>query len=181
MAVIPVGYRIDDSLSDDRAKNFERNGGLSAGCPCTHVAVDLVQHELHRLIYHFEQPSLIRLLGRDGLSFFRPMEIKAMDLCIVEKPVRILSEQKHGGVCGPAIPQQIEIFQNRFRGARPLEFQPTCGLGGFNKSLHLSIVDILERCPVTQAAIKRRGSDLPTVCQALDDTGVDLADQAVRI
>ena len=43
------------------------------------------------------------------------------------------------------------------------------------------IVDILERCPVTQAAIKRRGSDLPTVCQALDDTGVDLADQAVRI
>jgi hypothetical protein len=103
VAAIPVRNRIDDGLSDDRAGNLELNRGLRAGCARTHAAVDLAQDELHRLIDHFEHPPFVRLLGCDGFAFFRSMKMKAMDLRIVEEPARILTEQKHGGVRGPAI------------------------------------------------------------------------------
>ena len=68
-------------------------GDLGACRARTHATIDLAQDELHRLIDQFKQPSLIRLLGCDGLALFRTMEMKAMDLCIVKKPVRILLER----------------------------------------------------------------------------------------
>jgi hypothetical protein len=83
-AVIPVGNRIDDGLGDDRTWDFELNRGLSACRSRTHAAVHLTQNKLHRLIDHFKQPSLIRLLRCDGFALFSESGVKSsFDSCSV--------------------------------------------------------------------------------------------------
>ena len=80
IAVIPVSNCINDGFSNDWPGNLELNGCLRACCAGTHAAIDFTQNELHRLIDHFEQSSLIRLLGCNGLALFRSMEMEAVDL-----------------------------------------------------------------------------------------------------
>jgi len=48
-----------------------------------------------------------------------------MNLGIIEKATRILSEQKHRSVSRLVIPKQIEALQHSFRSAGTLESQPT--------------------------------------------------------
>lgn len=177
MTVVSVDNRINDGLHNNRAGNLERDRGLRARHTRTHATVDFAKDELHCLIDHFDKSSFIRLLGGNGLAFFRSMETEAMDLCIVEEPARILSEQKYGCVSGITVSQQIEILQNRLWGAISFEFQPTRGFGRFNKSRYLCFIDIPDRCPVTHTTIKWRRSEHTTILKAFDETGVDLTDQ----
>ena len=114
MPVVSMGHRIDNGLGDHRPGDLELYRCLHVRCPCAHTAVNLAEDKFHGLIDHFKQPSGIGLLGGDGFAFFRSMKMETMHLDVIEKPLRILPEKEHGGVCGPTIPQQIEIMKNRF-------------------------------------------------------------------
>jgi len=156
VAVIPVGNCIDNGFGNDGARDFELNRGLCACRAGAHASVDLTQNKFHRLIDYFKQPSLIGLLGCDGFALFRAIKMETMDLGVVEKPMRVLSEQKHGCICGLAVSQKIEVLKNRFGVLGPFEFHPACGLGRFHEYLYLPNVYIAEYCSVTNAAVKRR-------------------------
>ena len=124
VAVVSVSDGIDNRLSNGRAGNLELDRGLCALCSCANTTVEFSEDKLNGLVNHLEQSSIIRLLGGDGLLFLCSMEMKTMNLSVVEKSTWVLSEKQHRGIGGFAIPKQVEVLQHRLRSAGTLERQP---------------------------------------------------------
>ena len=109
--VVPMHHRIDDGFGHDFHGNLVRPGRPGALRTSTDTAVDLAEHEVHRLIDQLERGALVDLIRRNRLGDLRPVKMSAPDLGRDEKALRRLSEQQDRSVRRPPFVQQVQMLQ----------------------------------------------------------------------
>ncbi len=108
-SVVAVRHGIDDGLSHGFARELVRDGRLRTPGACAHGAGDLGHHKVDRLVHQLERRALVDLVGRDGLAHLGAVEVQALDFGGEQEALRLVGEQKDGGVAGPPGVEQVEM------------------------------------------------------------------------